>query len=69
MMKALVYKSHGPASVMEVTSIPVPELALLGDHAVRIKVHAASINPIDYKRREGEMKAIRPEKTFPVILG
>lgn len=70
MMKAFVYNAHGDASVMHIDEkTPIPDLSILGDHAVRIKVHAASINPIDYKRRNGEMKAIRAEKRFPVILG
>jgi NADPH:quinone reductase-like Zn-dependent oxidoreductase len=69
-MKAFVYKSHGDASVMHLAAdVPIPEMSLLGDHAVRIKVHAASLNPIDYKRRNGDLKAIKAEKKFPVVLG
>lgn len=36
--------------------------------AVLVKVHAASINPLDLKVLEGELKAILPVK-FPFILG
>ena len=66
-MKAYVYNAHG--SEMQMTEdIAIPELSLLGDHAVRIKIYAVSLNPIDYKRRDGEMKAIKAEKKIPVSV-
>jgi NADPH:quinone reductase-like Zn-dependent oxidoreductase len=30
---------------------------------------ACSFNPIDYKRRNGDMKSIAPERAWPVVTG
>jgi alcohol dehydrogenase len=64
-MKALTYSGYGKASVMNITDQPI--LAPPAN-SVQIKVKAASLNPIDYKRRDGDMKSIAPD-TFPVIMG
>ena len=43
-MKAAIYTSYGPPDVVRITDVekPVPR-----DDEVLIKVHAASVNPLD----------------------
>ena len=50
---------------MQVEDIPVP---IVGPNGVLVRVHASSVNPIDWKLRQGMLKAIRPYR-FPVIWG
>jgi len=45
----------------------LPEPALRAD-AVCIRVHAAGLNPVDYKTREGKVKILLPYR-MPLILG
>ena len=63
-MKAFTYSKHGDS--MDIIDVPIPEPA---NNAMRIRVHAFSFNPIDYKRRQGIMKDLMPEKQWPVIMG
>ena len=37
--------------------------------AAGVFLQACSFNPIDFKRRKGDLKALRPEKAFPVVTG
>ena len=64
-MKAAIINAYGPPSVLEVTEIerPVP-----GSGQVLIEVHASSVNPIDWKIRDGSMK-FRFGSNFPMVLG
>ncbi|MFN8788064.1 MAG: alcohol dehydrogenase catalytic domain-containing protein, partial [Neisseriaceae bacterium] len=62
-MKAQVINSFGDPSVFTLADMPIPEV--IPGH-VLIKVHATSVNPIDYKVRSGAVAAIAPE--FPAIL-
>lgn len=65
-MRAFSYRSFGgPDTCHIVEGVPLPTP---GAGQVRVKVHAASINPIDFKRRSGAMKMLQSE-TFPVIMG
>ena len=64
-MKAVVFKTYGGNEVIEVTQVPKPEP---GAHDVLIKVHAAAINPVDWKIRCG-MAKILTGWNFPKILG
>lgn len=67
-MKALIFDKHGPAStVMRVGTVPVPSEVPEG--FVLVKVHAASLNPIDKMRIEGGLKALRPETMWPAVVG
>ncbi len=52
-MKAAIYTMYGSPSVLQMAQVPVPTLE--GDYANRVlvKVHYASINPIDYIYRSG----------------
>ena len=49
-MKAIVYTQYGSLDVLQLMDIPKPELK---EDQVLIKVHAASINALDYRRFEG----------------
>ena len=45
--------------------MPEPELR---DHDVLVEIHAAGVNPLDSKIRDGEFKLILPYR-LPLILG
>jgi NADPH:quinone reductase-like Zn-dependent oxidoreductase len=64
-MKAVVLHEYGSPSklVYEDFADPVPARG-----EVLVRVHAASINPVDWKMRSGEAKERFPV-TFPAILG
>ncbi|HMS26470.1 MAG TPA: NADP-dependent oxidoreductase [Burkholderiaceae bacterium] len=65
-MKAIVCTRYGQTNeVVELRDMPVPEMRV---NDVLIKVHSASLNPIDFKIQQGAMKAIMKFK-FPLILG
>ena len=59
-MRALLMTGYGASDVLRLDRIPVPAPAA-GE--VRIRVHAASINPIDWKIRSGQL-----QKYYPVSL-
>jgi alcohol dehydrogenase len=40
----------------------------VGEHDVLVEIHAAGVNPVDSKIRNGEFKLIEPHR-FPLILG
>ncbi|KAL7687095.1 putative GroES-like superfamily, alcohol dehydrogenase, zinc-binding type 1 [Plasmopara halstedii] len=65
-MRSWYYTKHGGPTVMEMGTQPDPKLADPKD--VVVKVHAAALNPIDYKRRQGAMKLIIKD-TWPQIVG
>ena len=64
-MRALVMTRYGRNDVVELRehAEPVP-----GPHDVLIDVHAAALNPIDYKIRLGQLRLIRKLR-FPAVLG
>ena len=64
-MKAVVFNKYGGNEVIEVRQVQKPET---GAHDVLIKVHAAAINPVDWKIRSG-MAKILTGFNFPKILG
>jgi len=64
-MKAVRIHEFGGADVLRVEDIPEP---ILGESEVLILVRAASVNPVDYKIREGRYPAVKAEQ-LPVILG
>ena len=64
-MKAVVLREYGPPSKLIYEDFPDP-IPARGD--VLIRVHAVSINPIDWKIRSGAAKERFPV-TFPAILG
>jgi NADPH:quinone reductase-like Zn-dependent oxidoreductase len=50
-MKAIAYELYGSAEVLELREIDLPAL---GDDEVLVRVHAASVNPLDWHRMRGE---------------
>ena len=64
-MKAFVVSKYGKANSVEAVELPEPEL---GDGDVLVEVHAASVNPLDLKIRNGELKPLLPYK-LPLVLG
>ncbi|WP_146594625.1 NAD(P)-dependent alcohol dehydrogenase [Novipirellula galeiformis] len=54
-MRAVVYDDYGDADVLHLTNLPLPR-RLPGQ--LLIEVEASSVNPIDYRIRSGEMKAL-----------
>jgi NADPH:quinone reductase-like Zn-dependent oxidoreductase len=64
-MKAVVLHEYGPPSKLIYEDFPDPVPAR-GE--VLVRVHAVSINPVDWKMRSGEAKERFPV-TFPGILG
>lgn len=64
-MKAFIIERYGKANVVKMAEMPVPAL---GEEDVLVKIHAASINPLDFKIREGAFKLILPYR-LPLILG
>ena len=64
-MRAMVYSEYGDASVLHAGKVPFPQI-LPGQ--VLIEVWASSINPIDYRLRNGEMKGLLPGG-FPRVPG
>ncbi|MCH4247029.1 MAG: NADP-dependent oxidoreductase [Acinetobacter populi] len=64
-MKAAYIKGYGNINDIQLDEQSTP---VLTENEVLIKVHAASINPLDLRVLEGEFKAILPVQ-FPFILG
>jgi NADPH:quinone reductase-like Zn-dependent oxidoreductase len=65
-MKAVIAEKYGGVEVLEISDdLPVPRV---GPNGVLVQVHAASVNPVDWKLRQGLLDAVRPV-VFPVIWG
>jgi alcohol dehydrogenase len=64
-MRAAFIRHYGSNDAIEVSDQPTP---VVGARDVLIRVRAASVNPVDYKIRDGQLKTILPLK-FPLVLG
>src|SRR5579864_1275316 len=64
-MKAVRFHSYGKPEVLVYEDVPKPEPAA-GE--VLVKVHATSVNPIDWKIRAGHLRGFR-DYPLPFILG
>jgi NADPH:quinone reductase-like Zn-dependent oxidoreductase len=65
-MKAVIAEQYGGVEVLELShDLPVPRV---GPNGVLVKVHAASVNPVDWKLRKGLLDPVMPVM-FPVIWG
>ncbi|CAE6787509.1 Zinc-type alcohol dehydrogenase-like protein [Paraburkholderia nemoris] len=64
-MEAFYIRKYGGPEVLERGRLPTP---VLGLQDVRIRVHAASVNPLDWRIREGQLKVLLPYR-FPLVLG
>ncbi|WP_312125306.1 NADP-dependent oxidoreductase [Lysinibacillus boronitolerans] len=63
-MRAMVIDQYGKAP-MRLAEVPTPEI---NEYEVLAEIHAASINPIDFKIRDGKVKLLIQYK-MPLILG
>src|ERR1700678_4512964 len=64
-MKAIVVHEYGGPEVLKFEQYPDP---VAGAGEVLVRVAAASVNPIDYKRRAGLTKDFYPMQ-FPSLIG
>ena len=64
-MKAFVIDRYGSNDVVRAGEMPDPELR---DDDVLVQIHAASVNPLDLKIRDGKLKLILRYR-LPLILG
>jgi NADPH:quinone reductase-like Zn-dependent oxidoreductase len=64
-MKAMVATGYGDLEKLEMRQLPDPAI---GNGQVRVRIAAASINPIDWKLLSGHARD-RRELTFPAVLG
>lgn len=64
-MKAFILERYGKKSSVRLGEMPEPELR---DDEVLVKVHAAGVNLLDAKIKNGEFKLILPYR-LPLILG
>jgi NADPH:quinone reductase-like Zn-dependent oxidoreductase len=64
-MNAHVLRHYGQKRALELADMPTPDLR---DDEVLVKVHAAGVNQLDAKLRDGEFKLILPYR-LPLILG
>ena len=64
-MKAFVLDRYGKQRALRLADVPLPELR---DEEVLVEVHAAGVNLLDSKIRDGEFRLILPYR-LPLILG
>lgn len=64
-MKAFILDAYRKKSTLRLGEVPEP---LVGDNDVLVEIHAAGLNQLDSKTRDGEFKLILPYKP-PVVLG
>lgn len=64
-MKAFVLDRYGKQGALRAADVPSPEVR---DDEVLVRVHAAGVNVLDSKIRDGEFKLILPYR-LPLILG
>jgi NADPH:quinone reductase-like Zn-dependent oxidoreductase len=64
-MRAVTYREYGDPSVLTVEDLAAPHA---GPGQVRIRVQAASVNPMDWKFRAGYLAQMMPV-TFPAVPG
>ncbi|MFG1813663.1 NADP-dependent oxidoreductase [Kribbella sp. NPDC049174] len=64
-MKAFIIDRYKSKDGIRAAEMPAPELR---DNDVLVEIHAAGVNPIDAKIRDGEFKLVLPYR-LPLILG
>lgn len=64
-MKAFIIEKYGKADVVHLAEMPEPTLQA---DDVLVEIHAASINPLDLRIRDGAFKLLLPYR-LPLIMG
>lgn len=64
-MKAFLIDRYAKGAALRLGEVPEPELR---EDEVLVRIHAASVNPVDAKIRDGEFKLVLPYR-LPLILG
>ena len=64
-MKAALIDRYGSNDAVSVADIDIPTL---GAPDLLVRVHAASVNPVDIKTRDGKLKTLFKYR-FPLVLG
>lgn len=64
-MKAVAIEKYGGPEVLQLMDLPKPAVM---EKDVLIEIHAASVNPVDWKIREGYLQDMLHHR-FPLILG
>jgi NADPH:quinone reductase-like Zn-dependent oxidoreductase len=64
-VKAFAIDRYGSADRMQLGEVPEPKIH---DDDVLIEIHAAGVNPLDSKIRDGEFKLLLPYR-LPLVLG
>jgi 2-desacetyl-2-hydroxyethyl bacteriochlorophyllide A dehydrogenase len=64
-MKAIVIEQYGGKEQLKELEVKKP---IINENQVLIEMHATSVNPIDWKIRQGYLKDVMPFQ-FPIILG
>src|SRR5207244_8267105 len=64
-MKAALIARYGSNDLVKVADTAVPAI---GSMDLLVQVHAASVNPVDVKTRDGQLKALLKYR-FPLVLG
>lgn len=65
-MKAAVIDGYGGSDRLKVREVAEPGEP--GPGQIRLRVRAASVNPVDWMIRQGSLRLVMPAK-FPLILG
>ncbi|MFF2217092.1 NADP-dependent oxidoreductase [Streptomyces antibioticus] len=64
-MKAFMVEKYGDATGMRAAEVPDPQV---GAEDVLVRIHAAGVNPLDIRIRNGDFKAFMPYR-LPLVLG
>ncbi|BAY66216.1 alcohol dehydrogenase zinc-binding domain-containing protein [Calothrix brevissima NIES-22] len=64
-MKAVVIRRYGSAEVLQYEDVEQPTIK---PDQLLVKIHASSVNPVDWKIRKGMLRSLIWKK-FPMILG
>ncbi|MEU5983712.1 NADP-dependent oxidoreductase [Streptomyces sp. NPDC047434] len=64
-MRAFMVEKYGGQAGMRAAEMPDPQV---GADDVLVKIHAASVNPLDLRIRNGDFKAFLPYR-LPLVLG
>ena len=65
LMRAMIYRAYGGPERLELIERPRP---VPSAKQVLIRVHASSVNPVDWKRAAGNLRFVMPA-SFPLVPG